>query len=108
MKNTIQKAELKIIHQKNFIEAEYVSPKLRNQPAHAAIVNMFNMKALKALSIFDTWKDTVYERCKKGQHAYMCFYESTLLYSYFIKEIKNKEGTTCWKVNIMIGTEDEE
>lgn len=109
MKNTVlERGKLTVVQHRDYIEAEYLLPKLRNQPACAAITNFFNTSAIKAIPEFDTWKETLFEKCRKKEYACMCIYETTLVYSYYIKLIQNEAGDYFWKVNIMIGTEERE
>lgn len=105
MKQTLEKGKLSIIQHPEYIEAEYILPKLRNQPACAVVTNLFNSSVLKKVAEFDTWKDTIFEKIQKKQYTYICIYESTLLYSYKVKLLKNSVGKYFWKLNIMIGTE---
>ena len=100
--------QINVCHYKDYIEAEYIVPKFYSkQTASTVISRFFSDKTIKSLPEFNTWKETLLEKCEKKESVYvLSSIGGQLIYGFYLRLIR--ENTTrkkYWKLNVMIGTE---
>lgn len=100
--------QIRVHHYKDYIEAEYVVQKFYSkQNSNTVISRFFSDKTIKSLPEFNTWKETILEKCQKKESV--CIFSSIggqLIYGFYLRLVReNDSRKKFWKLNIMIGTD---
>lgn len=109
MDANVKKTEQMHVHYyKDYVEAEYSVPKYyAKQNGNTVISRFFADDAIKDLPEFNTWKETILEKCEKKENVFVSSsIGGQLIYGFYLRLVKEQGSRRkLWKLNVMVGTE---